>query len=78
MAMRIVARNGPSYLIGDGDPREDNDMLASVVSLDGYLEPAVPFEQHLKWGDYELCPNDPELLKKLLARPKAPRHQGTP
>ncbi len=82
MAMRIVADGGGgTYLIADdrdGDPNVNQMQLTSLVSLDGYLEPPVPFAQHLKWGEFRRCENDPKLLARLLARPRAPRHQGTP
>jgi hypothetical protein len=74
-ATKILAQNGnsPSYLIGDG-PGNDPNTLCYVADLDQgfrYTNHTVPFQQHLRFGDFHDCENDPLLLERLLALPEA-------
>lgn len=78
MAMRVLAKGGAGYLIGEGDPRENVMVPCSMASFEtGKIHPPVPFAQHLKFANFELCENDPVLLKKLMALPKV-KVKGVP
>jgi hypothetical protein len=78
MAKQIWAQNGTadSYLIGEGPEPGDPMALCSVADVEsGILSDPVPFQQHLKWGDFHPVPHDPVLLTRLLrvCKPRPPQ-----